>query len=62
MIENKYGIRTKTDSSGNPHAKTITERIHQVLVNLVWTYNIQETYVDDPATWMGVLAASVFTV
>ena len=38
------------------------ERIHQVLGNLVHTYNLQETYVDNADPWMGILAAAYFLV
>ena len=62
MIENEYDINTKPDSPGNPQAKAIIERIHQVLGNLVHTYNIQETYVDDADPWMGILATEAFVV
>ena len=38
------------------------ELIHQVLSNIVRTYNIQETYVDEADPWMGILAAAYFAV
>ena len=38
------------------------ERIHQVLGNLVHTYNLQETYVDNADPWMGILEAAAFAV
>ena len=38
------------------------ERIHQVLGNLVRTYNLQETYVYDADPWMGILATEDFAV
>ena len=47
LIEAKYYIKEKPASSGNPQENTIIERIHQVLGNLVWTYNIHTIYVDD---------------
>ena len=40
----------------------IVERIHQVIRNLVRTYNIQETYVDDSGPWMGILTSAAFAV
>ena len=50
MIEQEYGIKTKPDSSRNPQANAIIERIHQVLGNLVRSFNLHDTYVhdDDP--------------
>ena len=62
MIEQKCGIKTKPASSGNPQANTIIEIIYQVLGNLVCTYNLQETYVDEADPWMGILATAAFAV
>ena len=62
MIEQEYGINTKPSSSGNPQANTTIKRIHQLLRNIVRTYNLQETYVDDSKTWIGILAAASFAV
>ena len=36
--------------------------IHQVLVNLVRTFNISQTYADKDKPWMGILAASGFEI
>ena len=38
------------------------EIIHKALGNLVNTYNLQETCVDDADQWMGILAAAAFAV
>ena len=38
------------------------ERIHQVLGNVVRTYNLQETYVYDADPWMGILSTADFAV
>ena len=62
LIENNYGIKTNLDSPGNPQANKTIERIHQVLGNLVRTYNLQETYVDDADPWIGILVAEAFAV
>ena len=62
MIEQEYGIKTKPDSPGNPHANKTIERIHQVIENIVQTYNLQETYVDDSDLWVGILSAAAFSI
>ena len=62
LIENEYVIKTKLAYPGNPQANAIIERIHQVLGNLVRTYNLQETCVDDVSPWMGILATAAFAV
>ena len=62
LIEKKYAINTNLDSSGNPHSNSTIERIHQVLGNLVQTYNLHETSVDDANPCMVILAADAFMV
>ena len=52
----------KPASSGNPQEKVTIERIHQVLNNLVRSYNLQETYVDDPDPCIGILEVADFAV
>ena len=45
-IQEEYGITAKPSTLVNPMSNAILERIHQVLGNLVRTYNIYQTYVD----------------
>ena len=49
-------------SSGNIQANAIIERIHQILGNLIRSFNLHNTYVDDADPWMGILAATAFAV
>ena len=62
LIEDEYGITAKPSTSVNPVSNAVLGRIHQVIGNLVRTFNVQRTYVDknDPLT--GILAASVFSI
>ena len=60
MIESEYGIKTKPAYSGNPQANTIMERVHKDLGNLLCSYNLQETYVDDAYLWKGTLETAAF--
>ena len=62
MIEDKYGTKNKPASPGNPHLNATIYRIHQILGNLVRTYNLQETCVDDADPFMGILDTSAFAV
>ena len=62
MIENEYGVKTKPDSPGNRQENAIISRINQVLGNLVRTYHLQETYVDDADPWMGIPEAATSVV
>ena len=40
----------------------VLERIHQVIRNLVRTFNISQTYVDKNDPWTVILAASAFVI
>ena len=62
LVEQEYGINTEPVSPGNPQANVTIEIIHQVIGDLLQTYNLQETYVDDDDSWMGILASAAFTV
>ena len=62
LIEDEYGINNKPASPGKPQENAIIEIIHQVLGNLLCTYNLQKIYVDDADPWMGILAAAAFAV
>ena len=46
LIETEYRIIAKPSTSGNSMSNMILKWIHQVLGNLVRTFNIQQTYVD----------------
>ena len=43
-------------------SNVILERIHQVLGNLVRTFNLQQTYVYKNDPWEGILAAAAFVI
>ena len=62
LIEQEYSNKTKPDSSGNPQANTIIEIIHQLLGNLIRSFNLHYTYVHDADPRTGILAAASFAV
>ena len=45
----------------NATSNAILEQIHQVLGNLVRTYNIKNTYIDEYDPWSGILVTAAFT-
>ena len=51
-------ITAKPSTSVNSTSNEILERIHQVLGNLVWNFNIKESYVDEDDPLLGILAAA----
>ena len=62
LIETEYVITEKPSTSVNPMSNAILEWIHQVLGNLVRTFKIQQTYVDNNDPWTGILDAAAFSI
>ena len=62
LIEIEYGLTSKPSTLRNPTSNAILEQIHQVLGNLVRTFSIKETYVDEDDPWLGILAAAEFAI
>ena len=63
MIVDEYGIKKKGISPRNPQANSILERIHQVIGNMIKTFQIydrEDLKEQDP--WSGILAAIMFGV
>ena len=44
----------------NPKSNSILERIHQVIANLVRTYDLQNINLVEDDPWSGILAATSF--
>jgi hypothetical protein len=62
MIKNDYGIKAKATTVRNPQANAMIERIHQVLSNLIRTFNLEQNYVDEQDPWIGILSAAAFAI
>jgi hypothetical protein len=62
MLTNDYGIKRKPITVRNPQANAILERIHQVIANMVRTFDLEENYLDDNDPWKGILSATAFAV
>ena len=62
LIEIEYSIIAKPSTSVNPTSNAILERIQQVLGNIVRTFNITLTYVDEDDPWSGILAEASFLI
>ena len=62
LIETEYGITAKPSTLGNPMSNAVFERIHQVIENIVRTFNIYQTYVDKDELWSGILYAAAFLI
>jgi hypothetical protein len=62
MMEDDYGVKTKPITVRNPQANAIIERIHQVLGNLIRTFDNEERTIDRSDPWTGVLSAAAFAI
>ena len=63
MCENDYGIKRKVISTQNPQANAIVERAHQMLGNLIRSFELQDNpYYDSDDPWSGILAAVLFAM
>ena len=62
LIEKYYDFKLKYVKTENPQANWILEQIHQVVQNLIRTFDLQQNYLEKDDPWVGILAAINFAV
>ena len=62
MLVHDYGVKRKPITVRNPQANAIVERIHQVIANMVRTFELETNYLDVEDPWKGVLSATAFAI
>ena len=62
MIKEDYGIKGKPITVRNPQANAIVERIHQVIGNIIRTFELEDNYLDEEDPWKGIISATSFAV
>ena len=62
MLVNDYGIKRKPITVRNPQANAIVERVHQVIANMIRTFELENNYLDMDDPWKGILSATAFAV
>ena len=62
LTEKEYGIKARCATTENTQDSSILEIIHQVIANLVRTFELQNNYLDEDDPWSGILAATDFAV
>jgi hypothetical protein len=62
MLINDYGIKNKPITVRNPQANAIVERVHQVIGNIIRTFELQDNYLDETNPWKRILSATAFAV
>jgi hypothetical protein len=62
MIKHDYGIKGKPITVRNPQANAIVERDHQVIGNIIQSFELESIYLEEDDSWKGILSASAFAV
>jgi hypothetical protein len=62
LIKNDYGIKGTPLTIRNPQANAIVERVHQVIRNIIRTFELESNYLDEDDPWKGILSATAFAV
>ena len=62
MIKDDYWIKNKPITVRNHQANAIVERIHQVIANIIRTFELEDNYLDEDDPWKGILSATAFAV
>ena len=62
MCKDDYNIKCKFITTRNPQANAIIERVHQVLGNLIRSYELEDNYMDEKDPWAGILTAAAFAL
>jgi hypothetical protein len=62
MIKEDYGVKAKPITVRNPQANAIVERVHQVIGNIIRTFELENNYLDDNDPRKGILSATAFAV
>jgi hypothetical protein len=62
MIKEECAIKAKPITVRNPQAKAIVERVHQVIGNIIRTFELETNNLDEEDPWKGILSATAFAV
>jgi hypothetical protein len=58
MIKEDYGVKAKPIKVRNPQANAIVEWVHQVIGNIIRTFELENKCLDDNDPWKGILSAT----
>ena len=61
MVEN-YGMNKKPNTAFNPQSNGIVERVHQVLNDMLRTFDLENQQLDSKEPWTRFLAATAFAI
>eukprot|EP00957_Ditylum_brightwellii_P089342 6802453-Ditylum_brightwellii.AAC.1 len=55
MIASDYVVMKKLITAKNPQANSIIERIHQTIGNMIRSFEVHDTSIDEKDPWTGIL-------
>jgi transposase InsO family protein len=62
MIKEDYRVRAKPITVRNPQANAIVERVHQVIGNIICSFELENNYLDGNDPWKGIPSVTAFAV
>eukprot|EP00957_Ditylum_brightwellii_P175603 13370239-Ditylum_brightwellii.AAC.1 len=63
MIHKNYGVKKKKPTTvRNPQANSIIERILQTIGNMIKSFEVHSTDIDEKGPWTGILIAVRFAI
>eukprot|EP00957_Ditylum_brightwellii_P099812 7603899-Ditylum_brightwellii.AAC.1 len=60
MIASDYGVKKEPITARNPQATSIIERIHHTIGNMIRSFEVHDTSIDEKDSWTGILSAMRF--
>eukprot|EP00957_Ditylum_brightwellii_P005655 431365-Ditylum_brightwellii.AAC.1 len=60
MIASDNGAKKKPIKARNPQANSDIERIHQTIGNMIRSFEVHDTIIDEKNPWTGILSAVRF--
>ena len=62
LIETEYSITSKPGTLINPTSNALLKHIHHIIVVLLRTCNITQSYEDEDEPWLGILSTEAFSI
>ena len=62
LLKKEYNVKTKPITVKNPQANAVLERVHQVLGNLIRTFELKERNLNKDDSWSGILAVVAWAI
>eukprot|EP00957_Ditylum_brightwellii_P158456 12060713-Ditylum_brightwellii.AAC.1 len=56
MIASDYGVKRNPITSRNHQANSIIERIHQAIGNIIRSFEVHDSSIDEKDHWTGILS------